>query len=94
MKKLLITVVIVFTASLLLGQSRFMNTLSQVSDNGIVPFGSIVKYGKTILETYPGAIPGTSTFWDYQTNGSNLNSLVFRNDTIIFTYPGHDENNR
>jgi hypothetical protein len=46
--------------------------------------------GSFILESYPGSIPGTSTFWDYQTNGANLNGLIVRNDTIIVAFPGVD----
>ena len=40
--------------------------------------------------SYPGEIPGTSNFWDYQTNGANLNGLMVFGDTILFCYPSCD----
>lgn len=41
-------------------------------------------------ENYPGAISGSDNFWDYQTNGSSLTSIVVLGDTIVIAYPGVD----
>jgi hypothetical protein len=64
--------------------------MSTAFENGYSVVNPPFKVGSFILETYPGSIPGTSTFWDYQTNGANLNGLIVRNDTFIVAFPGVD----
>lgn len=90
MRRITFTFVLLFTVSLLLAQTNNKYSVSSAFEDGKVPYGSILKYGMMTLENYPGSIPGTSSFWDYQTNGSNLNGLYVSHDTIIVAYPTVD----
>ncbi|MEI7484665.1 MAG: T9SS type A sorting domain-containing protein [Ignavibacteriota bacterium] len=91
MRKLSFTLLLfIISFGVLFAQVNKNRTISSAFDDGKVPFGHILKYGITILENYPGSIPGTSSFWDYQTNGASLNGLYVRNDTVIVAYPTVD----
>ncbi|MFZ4590040.1 MAG: T9SS type A sorting domain-containing protein [Ignavibacteria bacterium] len=90
MRKLSFTFVLLFVVSLLFAQVNNKRAVSSAFDDGKVPYGHILKYGLTLLENYPGSIPNSSSFWDYQTNGASLNGLYVRNDTIIVAYPTVD----
>lgn len=90
MRKLTFTFVLLFTVSLLFAQVNKDKFVSRAFEDGKIPYGQILKYGILALEDYPGSIPGTSSFWDYQTNGANLNGLIVRNDTVVVTYPTVD----
>jgi hypothetical protein len=65
--------------------------VSDIRDDGQQTNSSIIVFGNGLLrETYPGAITGADNFWDYQTNGSSLNSIYAFGDTIIVAYPAVD----
>ncbi len=90
MRKLVFTLLLVFTVSMLSAQVNQKFSVSSAFEDGKVPLGHIVKYGLMMLEDYPGSIPGTSSFWDYQTNGNSLTGLYVTNDTVIVAYPTVD----
>jgi hypothetical protein len=90
MKKLALTFVLIFTVSLLFAQVNKNKQISNAFEDGKIPYGQILKYGFTVMENYPGSIASTSSFWDYQTNGSSLNGIYVSHDTILITYPTVD----
>jgi len=89
MKRFIITVLFLFTTVSLFSQPYQNRISSTAFEDGRQIFLN-PRIGSFLLEDYPGAIPGTSNFWDYQTNGANLNGLVVRGDTIIVAYPSVD----
>lgn len=91
MRKFTFTLLLfIFSVSILFAQVNKSRFVSSAFEDGKVPYGQILKYGMTVLENYPGSVTGTSSFWDYQTNGASLNGLYVRNDTVIVAYPTVD----
>jgi hypothetical protein len=87
MRKVLFLVLFFVISTSLFAQYYSNRIVSTAYERGYSVVNPPFKVGSFILENYPGSIPGTSNFWDYQTNGSNLNGLIVRNDTIIVAYP-------
>jgi hypothetical protein len=90
MKRILFLLLFIVISTSLFPQYMPNRMVNSAYEYGFSLINPPFKVGSFILETYPGSIPGTSTFWDYQTNGANLNGLIVRNDTIIVAYPGVD----
>ncbi len=65
--------------------------VNPVMENNQQERPSVIVYANNVLrENYPGAIPNADNFWDYQTNGANLQAIWANGDTIIITYPAVD----
>jgi hypothetical protein len=90
MKKLLFSLIIVFTAALLLGQNKSANYSQNAYEDGKPMPVQNLKFGNMLFETYPGAVTVSSNFWDYQTNGNSLHQLFVKGDTVVIAFPAVD----
>lgn len=71
-------------------QNRVMRHMSSVLEDGTgVPNHNVV-YGNVLRGSYPGAIPGADSFFDYATNGKNPSTMWANGDTMIVAYFGAD----
>lgn len=93
MRKTMFLLLLVLFATTAFSQDRNVRNYSTAREDGQnVVFNSVINLPPKMnnLLSYPGEIPGTSTFWDYQTNGSSLNVLMVFGDTILFCYGSCD----
>ncbi len=90
MKRVTFLLLFLTVTSILLAQFQKSAPLPYYYEDGKGQAPEVVKYGKTILETYPGAVTVASNFWDYQTNGACLHQLFVHGDTVVIAYPSVD----
>ncbi len=94
MKKTFITLFLLIFAFGAFAQNKYSKINNPVKEDGLNVIENYIRtiYPPVLMSpaTYPGEITGTSNFWDYQTNGSSLNSLMVFGDTILFCYPAVD----
>jgi hypothetical protein len=94
MKKTLIALFLILFSIGAFAQDRFMHNVNPVREDGLNVIERFIRsVSPPVLYSpmaYPGEIPGTSNFWDYQTNGSSLNSIMVFGDTILFCFPAVD----
>lgn len=96
MKKILTILFFLFIPTILLiaQDTRFTQNCDPIKEDiNNVKMHANFRYGyisPNLIEQYPGAIPNTSNFWDYQTNGANLNQLWIFGDTVIVAYMSVD----
>jgi hypothetical protein len=92
--KVLLLFLLFFSVNIVIPQVQHTQILNSSIENGEnVKVPKVIVYGNPLVKgilDYPGSIPGTSNFWDYQTNGSSLNSIVVFGDTVIVCYPTVD----
>jgi hypothetical protein len=94
MKKTIITLLLLVFAFGAFAQDKYSKINNPVREDGLNVIENYIRtiYPPVLISpaSYPGEIPGTSNFWDYQTNGSSLNGLMVFGDTILVCYPAVD----
>lgn len=90
MKKVIFLLLFLAVSTFLFAQYQKTKPFSYNYEDGKGQAPAFLKYGKTLLESYPGAYTVSSNFWDYQTNGNNLHQLFVRGDTVVIAYPEVD----
>jgi hypothetical protein len=92
-RTLLVLFLALFVVASFAQDKKISKICNPIREDGANMLNYVIKISPTGLMSplaYPGEISGTSTFWDYQTNGSSLNSLMVFGDTLLFCYPGVD----
>lgn len=91
-KALLIFFILIFAVSY--AQDWKNRPMNSAVENGFYSSGLyIFRYATPILDNilqYPGEVPGSSTFWDYQTNGASLRGFLKFGDTLVVAFPTVD----
>ncbi|MCX6162928.1 MAG: hypothetical protein NTV87_16530, partial [Ignavibacteriae bacterium] len=93
MKKTLTVFLMLLIAGSVFAQYRSVKNSNTAMENGTISGSTIFRHATPMYDNilqYPGEIPGSSTFWDYQTNGSSLSSIIVLGDTVIVCWPASD----
>lgn len=95
MKKLISLFFICIFVSAALGQDmkHAKSLTNKVEDLSTQPTGNMQYIIRDNMLVPTNAIPGSVGFWDYMTNGSNLNNIQVYGDTVIVCYPWAREDN-
>jgi len=72
------------------GQDRHSSKITQIIENGVT--STTVFVPQTVVDNFAPdyAIAGADGYWDYMTNGSNMQNIAVFGDTIIIAYPNTD----
>lgn len=91
MRKLLLFLLIFITVSNIFSQAHLQLPLSSAYENTLTnrTFQSYI-YGESSLIDPPGAVLGMSGFFDYQTNGNNLNNIMIWGDSVVVCWMWSD----
>jgi hypothetical protein len=81
--------VLIFAGSGFAQDQKHAKSISSIKEDGQVSPRSFLQ--PSVLDAPPQfTIPGTDGFWDYMTNGANMQNIAVYGDTIIICYPNTD----
>ncbi len=90
MKRIISLFLICIFASVAFGQDKHATALNQSKEDGVAV--QRIYKAPTVTDNVPPlyAILGSAGYWDYMTNGANLQNIAVYGDTVIICYPNTD----